>query len=250
MICIFCRNPCVGSPPEHFIPEHIGGRETIDCICKTCNHGFLAKIDGRIRNNIQLSMAIDSTSRPRYAELIHGSGSINRKVRITDGTKNKLKYSASGPDGAIHPATIKLTIKPDEDLLLLKVFAKILFECISFKFGYKEALSAKYDVFRTYLQSESESIPEDLSIKLVAVHITGNEVNEFVSFDMPSSTVISNMYVIPTKDDLSGANIVLAYNVEGYCDALVVLLGGKKSGRIRFGANLPNRLVYFTKKSN
>jgi hypothetical protein len=169
-------------------------------------------------------------------------------VRITDGTKNALKYSSSGPDGIIHPTTIKLTIKPDEDLLLLKVFAKILFECISFKFGYKEALSPKYDVFRTYLQSDSETLPEGLSIKLVAAHIVGSAINELVSFDVSTATVISNKYEISTKEDLAGANIVLADNVEGHCEALVMLLGGKKSGRIKFEATIPNRFVYFTKK--
>jgi hypothetical protein len=245
MVCIVCRNEFESAPPEHFIPEHIGGKDTIDCVCDSCNHGYLAKIDGRIRNNTQLSMAIDSTTRPRYAEILHEGGSVKRKVRILDGTKNKLKFSAQGPDGPIPSTGIRISLKPEDDLALNKVFAKILFGTIAFKFGCQEALSPKYDVFRTYLTSSFEDIPNGLSVKLVAATVSGNSITELVSFDHLSNQVISNKFEVKCVSDLSHGNIVLAENAEGTTDALVILLGGKKSGRLSFQGPILQRFIYF-----
>jgi len=245
MNCIFCKSKFDEVPPEHIIPEHIGGKQTIDCVCKSCNHGVLAKIDGRIRNNIQLSMSIDSTSRPRYCEIIHKSGTAHRKVRILDGQSNRMKFSRNGPTGEIVPATIKMTIEPEEDVLLYKVFAKILLETIAFKFGCKEALESKYDNLRDYVLSESEEIPKSLSISLTSISIVGNYINKLVSFDEKTNEVKLIPYEITGYcKNLEKANIVLAQNEGSTSKALIILLGGRKSGKIILNTIIPGKMTY------
>lgn len=247
MICIFCKSEFGEAPPEHVIPERIGGKQTINCVCKSCNHGVLAKIDGRIRNNIQLSMSIDSTSRPRYCEIIHKNGTAHRKVRILDGKSNRMKFSRSGPNGEIVPSTIKMTIKPEEDVLLYKVFAKILLETVAFKFGYKEALESKYDNLRDYVLSESEEIPRSLSIALTSISIVGNDINELVSFNEKTKEVKFTRYEITGySKNLAKANIVLAQNEDSTCKALIILLGGRKSGKIILNTTIPGKMVYIS----
>lgn len=48
-ICIFCRKE--GSSLEHVIPEGIGGRKTIDRVCKPCNSDFGTRVDGPLINH-------------------------------------------------------------------------------------------------------------------------------------------------------------------------------------------------------
>jgi len=245
MNCIFCKSKFDEAPPEHVIPEHIGGKQTINCVCKRCNNGVLAKIDGRMRNNIQLSMSIDSKSRPRYCEIIHKSGTAHRKVRILDGKSNRMKFSRNGPNGEIVPSTIKMTIKPEEDVLLYKVFAKILLETVTFKFGCKEALESKYDNLRDYVLSESEEIPKSLSISLTSISIVGNDINEFVSFDEKTQEVKFMRYeIIGYGKNLAKANIVLAQNEDSTCKALIILLGGRKSGKVILNTTIPGKMIY------
>ena len=246
MNCIFCKSKFDEAPPEHVIPECIGGKQTINCVCKNCNHGVLAKIDGRIRNNIQLSMSIDSTSRPRYSEIIHKNGTAHRKVSILDGKSNRMKFSRNGPHGEIVPSTIKMTIKPEEDVLLYKVFAKILLDTVAFKFGYKEALESKYDNLRDYVLSESEEIPKSLSISLASISIVGNYINELVYFDEKTNEGKLMPYgeITGYGQNLAKANIVLAQNEDLTCKALVILLGGRKSGKIILNTTIPGKMIY------
>jgi len=247
MNCIFCRSKFDEAPPEHVIPEYIGGKETIYCVCKSCNHGVLAKIDGRIRDNIQLSMSIDSTSRPRYGEIIHKNGTTHRKIRILDGKSNIMKFSRNGPNGEIVPSTIKMTIKPEEDILLYKAFAKILLETIALKFGCKETLESKYDNLRTYVLSESEEIPKSLSISLTAISIIGNDINELISFNEKTKEVKFIRYEITGYGkNLAKANIVLAQNEDSTCRALITLLGGRKSGKIILNTTIPGKMIYIS----
>lgn len=241
MNCIFCKSKFDEAPPEHVIPKHIGGKQTINCVCKRCNHGVSAKIDGRIRNNVQLSMSIDSTSRPRYCEIIHKNGTAHRKVSILDGKSNRMKFSRNGPNGEIVPSTIKITIKPEEDVLLYKVFAKILLETIAFKFGCREALESKYDNLRDYVLSESEEIPKSLSISLTSIKIVGNYINEFVSFNEKANYEITGY-----GKTLEKANIVWAQNEDSTCKARIILLGGKKSGKIILNTTIPGKMIYIS----
>jgi hypothetical protein len=245
MNCIFCKSKLDEAPPEHIIPEHMGGKQTIDCVCESCNHGVLAKIDGRIRNNIQLSMSIDSTSRPRYSEIIHKNGTVHRKVTILDGQSNRVKFSRNGPNGEIVSSTIRITIRPEEDILLYKVFAKILLETLAFKFGYREALESKYNNLRDYVLSESEVIPRGLSISLAAISIVGNDINEFVSFNEETKEARFIRYAITGYGkDLVEANIVFAQNEDLTCKALVILLGGRKSGKVILNTTIPEKMIY------
>ncbi len=247
MNCIFCKSLFCEAPPEHFIPEHIGGKQTIKCVCKSCNHGVLAKIDGRIRNNIQLSMSLDSTSRPRYSEIIHKNGTAHRKIRILDGKTNKIKFSRNGPNGPIVSSGIKMIIKPEEDLLLYKVFAKILLGTIAFKFGFKEALESKYDNLRNYVLSGSEEIPSGMGISLIPISIVGNTVNELASFNEKTKEVKFIPYEITgCGKSLKGANIVLAQNEDSRCKALIILFGGKKSGKIMLDITIPRKMIYIS----
>lgn len=247
MNCIFCKSEFGEAPPEHVIPKHIGGRQTIDCVCESCNHDVSARIDGRIRNNIQLSMSINSTSRPRYCEIIHKNGTAHRKVRILDGKSNRMKFSRKGPNGEIVPSTIMMTIKPEEDVLLYKVFAKILLETIALKFGCKEALESKYDNLRTYVLSESEEIPKSLSISLTAISIVGNDINEFIPFNEKTKEGKFTRYEITEYGkNLEKANIVWAQNENSTCKALIILLGGRKSGKIILNTTIPGKMIYIS----
>lgn len=148
MICIFCKRPFEQAPPEHFIPTLVGGRDTISCVCKDCNTGVLARIDARIRENVQLSMAIDSSARGRYADIQHTGGSLHRKVTIVDGRTNSLKYDSRTPDGAVRPSSIRFTLRPEEDMRLSKVFAKIFLGTLAFRFGGDEVIEPRYDPLR------------------------------------------------------------------------------------------------------
>jgi HNH endonuclease len=48
-ICIFCRGD--GSSLEHVVAHGIGGRKTIDRMCKPCNSDFGARIDAKLVNH-------------------------------------------------------------------------------------------------------------------------------------------------------------------------------------------------------
>jgi hypothetical protein len=91
MICIYCKKEIIKESKDHFIPQCIGGKDKIIC-CEICNNKLLgSKIEGRIRRNIQLSMAIDSTTlKERYWELNTNQGLMNRKIGITDSKKMSL----------------------------------------------------------------------------------------------------------------------------------------------------------------
>lgn len=248
LLCIFCRGPFGEAPPEHFIASGVGGNDTINCVCQDCNHGVLAKIDARIRENLQLSMAIDGSALGRPCEIQHSGGTITRKVRIVDGRTNKLRYDARTADGAVQPTNIKITLKPEEDAKLYKVFAKIFFETLAFEFGGEELLKPKYDCLRDFILSASEQVPKGVDIRMTSVSIlNGNTISELISFDQARMLVNSREYTVLSSFDLRRSSIVLGHNEAQSCSALVILLGGKKSGRITCALTIPDNFTYFVK---
>jgi hypothetical protein len=240
MICIICKNTFEKAPPEHFIPSFAGGRNTIDCVCQPCNHNILAKLDARIRENVQLSMAIDATSRPIPGVIEHAGGSIRRKVTIQDGRTNDLKFDARTAGGPVEPTNIQITIRAEDDLKLRKVFAKILFETAAYVFGPEEVLKPRYDLFRAFLTAPSEEVPSGLRVDLtVATVLNGNTVCDWAA---------RRNYTVPTHRNLSGATIVLVDNRGDTSRSLVILLG-KKAGVIETGFPFPQDFVHCALRS-
>ncbi len=50
--CIICGLPIVEKSVEHIVPEAIGGRLTINTVCKTCNSQLGDKIDSKLTNSL------------------------------------------------------------------------------------------------------------------------------------------------------------------------------------------------------
>lgn len=50
--CIICDQPITERSVEHIIPEAVGGRITIDTVCKTCNSQLGDKIDYRLTDSL------------------------------------------------------------------------------------------------------------------------------------------------------------------------------------------------------
>ena len=170
--CIFCKKEFEDSDPEHFFPQVIGGKETINCVCNLCNHTLGSRVDARIRKNSLLSNIIDKTISKRTWEIVTKDGKTEkRKIEVTDTSadlKKSLKFDNRSASGPLQIQNFKLTVVPDESLRLYKVYAKTLLGYIAFAFGAEEALKPQYDCLRAFVTSDSEQIPGDIEIHQAA----------------------------------------------------------------------------------
>ncbi len=93
--CLFCRED--GSSREHVVPEGIGGRKSIDRVCKPCNSDFGTRVDAKLVDHpfidferARLGIAGKSdVPQP----LAHGTLASDPKVRV----KNVVSEKAGAP---------------------------------------------------------------------------------------------------------------------------------------------------------
>lgn len=84
--CILCSKELNEKiPPEHIIPESLGGRLKVICLCGECNHGVGAKLYSQFK----------------FDFLIRKSGIALRKIlpKIHNGIEKRQSYISKGPLG-------------------------------------------------------------------------------------------------------------------------------------------------------
>lgn len=89
--CILCGEKLdKGIPPEHIIPESLGGRLKVICLCEGCNHGIGAKLYSQFK----------------FDFFIRKSGMILKKFlpKIHEKIEKRQNYSSKGPLGTDIPA--------------------------------------------------------------------------------------------------------------------------------------------------